>query len=92
MNQDHQILLVLALGTVLITGALVHHSRRGGAGDDHSTAAGRTYGAHPEPDDGGPELDRPLWRDHLDLDLQYDAEFPRGITPRRRTRHDKEPE
>lgn len=92
MNQDHQILLVLALGTVLITGALVHHSRRGGAGDDHSTAAGRTYGAHPEPDDGGPELDRPLWRDHLTLDPELDEELPRGIGPRRPTRTEQEPE
>lgn len=90
MNQDHQILLVLALGTVLITGALVHHSRRGGAGDDHSTAAGRTYGAHPEPDDGGPELDRPLWRDHLTLDPELDEELPRGIAPCRNRTKDSE--
>lgn len=92
MNQDHQILLVLAAGTLLVIAGLVHHGRRGGAGDDHSTAAGRTYGAHPEPDDGGPEPDKPIWQDHLDLDPELDEELPQGIAPRRRTRTEQEPE
>lgn len=93
MTQEDQALLTLAVGIAVIGAALLYRGMRGGAGDDASTAAGRTYGANPEPDDGGPEPETPLWRDHLDLDLQFDGEFPRGLSPRRRpTQDDEDPE
>ena len=74
-----------AAAALIATVALIRRSIRGGAGDDHTTAAGRTYGARPEADDGGPELDRPVWHDDLDLDIAWDEELPRGIAPRRPT-------
>lgn len=74
----------LGAGTAVALLALTRRSNRGGHGDDASTAAGRTYGANPEPDDGGAQLEEPVWQDHLTHDPALDEELPRGIAPRPR--------
>lgn len=91
MNQTQQALLVLGAGIAVVGFALLRHNHRGGPGDDTSTAAGRTYGARPEADDGGPELERPVWQDHLDLDPRFDERRPPG-TKHRPARTEQEPE
>lgn len=92
MNQAQQALLVLGAAVATVGIALLRHNHRGGPGDDTTTAAGRTYGARPEADDGGPELARPVWPDYLTHTPGLDEELPRGIAPRRPTQNDKDPE
>jgi hypothetical protein len=92
VNQAQQALLTLGASIAIVGIALLRHNHHGGPGDDNSTAAGRTYGARPEPDDGGPELERPVWTDYLTHTPGLDEELPTGIAPRRPARDEQEHE